>query len=235
VTAVGYMLMGRFKPPPTPCNEKLRIATLRSLNLLDTATTDERINRITNQCQSELKAPVVCVTLVDSTRQWFKSSAWECHVPPVPETPKDISFCGHAVAGSPSQALVVEDATEDDRFADNPFVAGDFGARFYAGIPLSFPSGRGVLVNIGTLCVIDFKPRKLSDADMDKLRHYSNLVKQEILRLDDGSTDLCSRCSESSLDSDEEDDDDDDVDVDDVDDVYGSGGEPRVSHEMDVQ
>jgi GAF domain-containing protein len=208
VTAVGYMLMGRFKPPPTPCNELLRVATLRSLNLLDTATTDERINRITNQCQSELKAPVVCVTLVDSTRQWFKSSAWECSVPPVPETPKDISFCGHAVAGAPSEALVVEDATADDRFADNPFVAGDFGARFYAGIPLSFPSGGGVLVNIGTLCVIDFKPRQLSDSDMDKLRHYSNLVKQEILRLDDGSTDLCSRCSDSSLDSDDDDDDD---------------------------
>lgn len=222
VTAVGYMLMGRFKPPPTPCNEKLRIATLRSLNLLDTATTDERINRITNQCQSELHAPVVCVTLVDSTRQWFKSSAWECSVPAVPETPKDISFCGHAVAGSPSEALVVEDATTDDRFADNPFVAGDFGARFYAGIPLSFPSGGGILVNIGTLCVIDFKPRKLSDADMDKLRHYSNLVKQEILRLDDGSTDLCSRCSDSSLESDDEDDDDE----------YGDGAYELVNGEV---
>jgi glutaredoxin len=210
VTAVAYMLMGRFKPPPTPCNEKLRVATLRSLNLLDTTTTDERINRITNTCQAELQAPIACVTLVDASRQWFKSAAWECSLPPVPETPKDISFCGHAVAGSPDDILVVEDASKDDRFADNPFVAGDFGARFYVGIPLSFRSGGGVLVNIGTLCVIDFKPRRLADAELELLRHYASLVKQEILRLDDGSTDLCSRCSESSLESEGEGDDDPD-------------------------
>jgi hypothetical protein len=201
VTAVGYMLMGRFKPPPTPCNEKLRVATLRSLNLLDTTTSDERINRITNACQADLQAPIACVTLVDTSRQWFKSAAWECSLPPVPETPKDISFCGHAVAGSPDDVLIVEDAAADDRFADNPFVAGDFGARFYVGVPLSFPSGGGILVNVGTLCVIDFKPRLLSDHELNRLRHYASLVKQEILRLDDGSTDLRSRCSSSSLDS----------------------------------
>jgi GAF domain-containing protein len=208
VTAVAYMLLGRFKPPPTPCNEKLRVATLRSLNLLDTTTTDERINRITNMCQAELQAPIACVTLVDTSRQWFKSAAWECSLPPVPETPKDISFCGHTVAGSPGDILVVEDATKDDRFADNPFVSGDFGARFYVGVPLSFRSGGGIPVNIGTLCVIDFKPRRLTDPELEQLRHYASLVKQEILRLDDGSTDLCSRCSASSLESDDEGDED---------------------------
>ena len=199
-TAVGHMLLGRFKPPPTPSNEKLRIATLRSLNLLDTPT-DERINRITALVQSELEVPLVFVTLVDATRQWFKSVQWECHLPQPHETTRDLSFCGHTILGPSDDIMYVENALEDERFADNPFVAGELGVRFYAGVPLSFPSGRGVHVNIGTLCVIDIRPRQLTSEQLERLHHYALLVKQEILRLDDSSDDMGSACSTESVES----------------------------------
>ena len=88
--------------------------------------------------------PMVFVSLVDQNRQWFKSAIWptpEC--PRVPETGRDVSFCGHAIHLPGDEVFIIPDLVEDDRFADNPLVTGDLGLRFYAGIPLAVPAEDG--------------------------------------------------------------------------------------------
>lgn len=88
--------------------------------------------------------PLVFVSLVDQNRQWFKSTQWQTTAcPRVPETGRDVSFCGHAIHLNEDEAFIIPNALEDERFADNPLVAGDLGIRFYAGLPLVVPSEDG--------------------------------------------------------------------------------------------
>ena len=177
-------ILRRFVPPKTPANEELRLATLHSLNLLDTLP-EERFDRITKMVKDDFDVPLVFISLVDMNRQWFKSRQWDCPVPEASETGRDVSFCGHAINLGDTDILVVENALEDDRFADNPLVTGDLSIRFYAGCTLTVPSIDGVnKVNIGSLCIIDQKPRKMSESDLAKLREYAGKVKKEILRRD---------------------------------------------------
>jgi GAF domain-containing protein len=112
------------------------------------------------------------VSLVDKDRQWFKSNfGLEAR-----ETPRDISFCGHAV--TLSAPLVVPDALEDPRFADNPLVTGAPYVRFYAGAGLRLPYGEVV----GTLCVMDSRPRAFDRLDVAVLCGVRDLVVEELLR-----------------------------------------------------
>jgi GAF domain-containing protein len=104
------------------------------------------------------------VSLVDAERQWFKARVGLR----VAETTRDLAFCAHTIM-DPAHLLVVNDATTDARFASNPLVTGDPGIRFYAGAPLVAPDGSAV----GTLCVIDSKPRQLSGAQLDLLRQLA--------------------------------------------------------------
>lgn len=125
--------------------------------------------------------PIVLISLVDTNRQWFKSKQWACNLVAEPnETGRDISFCGHVILQN--EAFIINDATLDDRFADNPLVTGDLKIRFYAGIPLSVPGPDGTLHNIGTLCVIDHRPRELSDSELRLLKARAQEVKLELLR-----------------------------------------------------
>jgi diguanylate cyclase (GGDEF)-like protein len=155
--------------PATPSNERQRLATLRSLKILDTPP-EERFDRITRLARNVFGVPIALVTLVDAERQWFKSNQGlhGC------ETPRNISFCGHTILQD--QPMVVEDARTDERFSDNPLVTGDPGIRFYAGYPLSAPDGS----KLGSLCIIDRKPRKLSDAERQTLVTLGRLIESEL-------------------------------------------------------
>lgn len=139
---------------PIPDNESERLAALRRYCVLDTPP-EPAFDRLTQIVQHILQVPTVLVSLVDQDRQWFKSSLGLAAT----ETPRDISFCGHAVYHR--ELLVVPDATLDARFADNPLVIGDLGLRFYAGAPLINAEGHA----LGTLCAIDYKPRPAPTPD----------------------------------------------------------------------
>lgn len=158
-------------PAPTPSNDADRLQSLRALLILDTPP-EERFDRITSFAAQEFDVPIVLVSLVDGDRQWFKSRVGleAC------ETPRDISFCGHAIL-SPD-TLVVHDARDDARFADNPLVTGPPHIRFYAGAPLTLPNGHAV----GTLCLISPHPRGY-DA-LDRAIHHAlrDLVVEELTR-----------------------------------------------------
>jgi len=164
--------------PSKPNNEALRIQTLRELNVLDTSP-EERFDRLTRLAKRLFNVPIALVSLVDADRQWFKS----CVGLDVSETSRDISFCGHAILGD--QILTVPDAGLDERFHDNPLVVGAPGIRFYAGCPLTVTNGS----KLGTLCLIDIKPRDLDDEDRALLRDLARMAEQELAAVQMASMD----------------------------------------------
>ena len=168
--------------PPTPVDELLRLETLRNLKILDTEA-EERFDRVTRLAKRIFGAEIALVSLVDSDRQWFKSRAGL----EATETPRDISFCGHAILQD--DVFVVPDASKDPRFHDNPLVMGDLGIRFYAGAPLI--SGEGH--NLGTLCIIDTKDRAFDDDERDSLRDLGSMVSDELTAFVDELTGLANR------------------------------------------
>ena len=175
--------------PAVPIDEEKRLATLRGLNILDTPP-EERFDRLTRIAQRIFDVPIAVITLVDSNRQWFKS----CQGLDATETPRSISFCGHAILGN--ETFVIPDATLDPRFADNPLVAGAPHIRFYSGQPLKANNGS----RLGTLCILDIKPRQPSQADLDVLRDLAALVESELNLLDTVETqDSLLRDSEAVL------------------------------------
>lgn len=162
--------------PPLPRNEAKRLEALRSLLILDTPP-EERFDRIAAFAANEFDVPIALVSLVDSERQWFKSNfgLLAC------ETSRDVSFCGHAILKS--QTLVVPDTLLDPRFANNPMVVGDPFIRFYAGAGLRLPSGQVV----GTLCIMDHKPRTFDRLDIAILGGLRDLVVDELFRREEAS------------------------------------------------
>ncbi|PZQ24675.1 MAG: histidine kinase [Sphingopyxis macrogoltabida] len=149
--------------------EQDRLETLRSYRILDTAP-EPGFDRVTKLVADLFDAPIALVSLVDDCRQWFKSA----HGLDVAETPRDISFCQYVIADD--QPMVITDATQDPRFADNPLVTGEPYIRFYAGMPLRAPNG----VVLGTLCVIDEKVRAVPDArDMERLADFAAIIMAE--------------------------------------------------------
>ena len=158
-----------MKAPDIPFDEKERLKSLRSLDVLDTLP-EEKYDRVTRLCCRMFDVPIALVSLVDVNRQWFKS----CQGLAVNETPRDISFCGHAILGE--EILVIPDTTKDTRFVDNPLVVDDPNIRFYAGYPLHSSNGS----SIGTLCIIDRKPRTFSEQDRETLSDLGMMIEQEI-------------------------------------------------------
>lgn len=157
-----------MQQPDIPVNETQRLAALVGSALLDTEN-EPRFDRITKLVQQCLGTEIVLISLVDNDRQWFKSRQGldAC------ETGRDISFCGHAILND--DIFEVSDASKDVRFVDNPLVTEAPFIRFYAGAPLHFNGQR-----IGTLCIIDPKPRQLSQVKRKMLRQFADLVEQEI-------------------------------------------------------
>ena len=170
--------------PQIPKGEKERLETLRTLQLLDTEP-EERFDRLTRLAKRMFGVPISLVTLVDGDRQWFKSRQGL----EATETPRNISFCGHAILGD--DAFVVENALKDDRFSDNPLVADDPNIRFYAGHPLSVAEGG----NMGTLCLIDVEPREFSEEDRQLLKDLAVMAEREIAALQLASLDELTQIS----------------------------------------
>ncbi len=158
-----------MKPATIPDNESQRLETLRSLNILDSQP-EERFDRLTRLAMHVFDVPVALVSLVDTDRQWFKSRQGL----EATETPRDISFCGHAITGE--GAFVVEDTRDDPRFADNPLVDGNPGIRFYAGYPIRYLDGSV----LGTVCIIDYEPRSFGARDLLILQDLATLVEHEM-------------------------------------------------------
>ncbi|GAB7128159.1 hypothetical protein JCM19000A_26660 [Silvimonas sp. JCM 19000] len=159
-----------MQPPKIPDNEAERIGALRDLLILDTQP-EERFDNLTRAATGFFNVPIAVVSLVDSNRQWFKSVQGLAAT----ETSRDVSFCGHAIL-DPQHVMVVEDATLDARFADNPLVAGEPDIRFYAGAPLVLHNG----ATVGTLCLIDRKPRQFGEPELQMLSDMAKVVVSEL-------------------------------------------------------
>lgn len=156
-------------PAPINANESERLEALRRYRILDTPDTAE-FDDFTRLASALCATPIALISLLDADRQWFKSKVGL----DAEQTPRDISFCGHAIHGN--DIFEVSNALQDERFRDNPLVTGAPAIRFYAGAPLLTPEGYG----IGTLCVIDTVPHTLTQIQRDTLKVLSRLLVQQL-------------------------------------------------------
>ena len=150
---------------PLPGNETERLAALKEYHILDTGT-EQSYDDIVILAAHICKVPIAMVSLVDEVRQWFKSKVGVDQQ----QTSRDVAFCAHAILQN--EPFTVPDATKDRRFAGSALVTGEPHIRFYAGIPLINPEG----LALGTLCVVDRQPRRLSTAQLKALQALSRQV-----------------------------------------------------------
>lgn len=153
-------------PAPLPAYEAERMAALRSYEVLDSAA-EAAFDNLVRLAAKITGSPIAAVSLIDRERQWFKARVGL----DVNETHRDLAFCSHAIL-NPSEPLIVEDATRDPRFMDNALVTGAPSIRFYAGMPLVNPQGHA----LGTLCVIDHKPREMDSDQREALVQLAEAV-----------------------------------------------------------
>lgn len=158
-----------MKTPAIPDNEATRLFELKNFEILDTPP-ESQFDEIVKMAAIVCHTPISLVSLVDAERQWFKAHQGI----EVSETPRDVSFCGHAILGT--DVFIVPDADQDFRFRDNPLVTGDANVKFYAGAPL-------ITINkqvLGTLCVIDHKPRYLNGDQIQMMKYLANQVVSQL-------------------------------------------------------
>jgi PAS domain S-box-containing protein len=176
------------KPAPLPADEAGRLAALRRYGILDTpreAAFDDLAFLAAQSCA----APIALVAFVDAEREWIKASVGVGAL----EVPRDETFCAHAILGAGT--MVVSDVRRDERFADNPFVVGRPGVRFYAGAPLLTPEGHA----IGTICVFDVVARELSQAQGRALSALARMTAQQLelrLHVGEGTADVAEAMAE---------------------------------------
>jgi len=152
-----------------PEDEDARLEALQELEILDSAPEGE-FDDLALIASQICGTPISMISLVDRDRQWFKSKVGI----DTPQTSRDIAFCAHAILQR--DLFIVPDATQDPRFSENPLVKADPRIRFYAGAPLRTPDGHA----LGTLCVLDRKPRQLTAEQEDALRALSRQVEAQI-------------------------------------------------------
>lgn len=151
-------------------NEEERLRELFEYGILDTSP-EQEFNDIVTLASQVCQVPICLITLIDNCRQWFKAKVGiEASFT---ETERDIAFCAHTIHFN--ELLEVEDMMKDKRFADNPLVINDPKIRFYAGVPLISPSGH----KLGSLCVLDTRPRRLNPAQRFALETLARQVEQQ--------------------------------------------------------
>lgn len=162
--------------PPISDSEEARLEALGAFALMDTPP-ERLFDDITLLASTICRTPIALMSLVDRNRQWFKSKVGLLEV----ETPRADAFCAYTLLGS--EVMIVEDARKDARFSQNPLVVGSPHIRFYAGAPLLTSEGHG----LGSLCVIDRRPRRLSPEQSASLQTLANLILKlmEARRLED--------------------------------------------------
>ncbi|NNU82036.1 GAF domain-containing protein [Halovulum dunhuangense] len=184
-------MMHDIKEDDAEIREKYRLRTVDKYNILDTAP-EKQLDQLTSLAAKICGTPMALISVIDEDRQWFKSNQGF----DTKETPREHSFCTHAIEDD--SIMVVEDATKDQRFAGNPFVVGAPDIRFYAGSPLVMENGHA----LGTLCVIDRKPRKLSENQLEILQILSDAAVTHLelrralmdMKLIEGILPICAWC-----------------------------------------
>jgi len=151
---------------PVPANEAARLRTLDEYRILDTGR-DARFEELAAEVASVCDTPMATITFVDATRQWFKASVGI----PFEQTERDIAFCAHTIL-DPEQPLIIEDTTQDPRFANNPLVLGDPHLMAYAGAPMVAPDG----TVLGTVCAMDYEPRTYTSQQVRTLQRVAAQV-----------------------------------------------------------
>jgi predicted PurR-regulated permease PerM len=181
--ADALVQMAKLAPPvseemtsaPIPADDEERLAALTELNLLDTEA-EPVFDRITAKLARVFEMPIALISLIDRDRQFFKSqTGLPEDLAKARQTARNVSICGHVVAKN--HVMVIEDLARDRRFANNPLLK-EHGIRFYAGIPLLAPNGQP----IGSLCLMDMKPRQLTDREKRLLQEYADEVMEEIAK-----------------------------------------------------
>jgi len=154
---------------PAPANdEDERLKILDDLRIVYSPS-EERFDRVTRLAKRIFNVPIVAISLITSNTQWFKSSQGLT----VCETTREVSFCGHAILGE--DTFIIPDTTKDDDFSDNPLVIDEPFIRFYAGHPIHFNSTK-----LGTICIIDTRPRRFTLGDIDTLKSLALWVENEL-------------------------------------------------------
>lgn len=162
-----------MEPAPVAPNEGERLDELKRFDLLDTEP-EEAFDRVTSELARIFKTSISLISLIDEARQFWKSAVGlPDELAARRQSDRGTSICGHVVANN--EVLVIEDVRRDKRFANNPFLK-EHGIRFYAGAPLTTRSGHA----IGSICVIDKKPRKLTLQEIGLLRLVADGVMTEI-------------------------------------------------------
>ena len=162
-----------MKKPALPTNEMERIQALHQLNVLDTGA-EERFDRLTRLAQQLYACDEAMISFIDSKRQWVKS-----HVGEFPEeTPRDLSFCAHTILSN--DPVIVNDASQDPRFANNPWVTDEHNVRFYAAVPLRHSNG----TVIGSISIWDSSPRDFPTDDISSLKDIADLVEHELAAME---------------------------------------------------
>ena len=163
-------------PGAIPDNEENRLEELARLHLAD-GTREEVFDRITKKLARIFEVPIALITFIDRDHQWFKSQVGlPEEIAEAQQTSRELSVCGHVIAND--ELLVVEDLARDRRFANNPLLK-ERGLRFYAGVPL-----RSNNLPIGSLCILDIKPRRMTEREKRLLEVIGEDVMEEIKRRD---------------------------------------------------
>ncbi|KTC86539.1 sensor domain-containing diguanylate cyclase [Legionella brunensis] len=164
-------------PPDRPENEAERLATLYKLQILDTEK-EERFDRVTRIACKLFGVPISVISFLEAERQWMKSTQGF----DIKEAARKTSFCGHVILSD--EIMIVEDATKDKRFFDNPFVLGKPNFRFYLGCPLKVNG-----YNVGVICLIDDKPKSKDEIDSNIVYDLAQMVEMDLKQLQISITD----------------------------------------------